>query len=1011
MPDYKDYIQNVYNALNTKVQGFNRTPQEFEKLIRSNTQYRQNVYNALSDKVQGFKRTTEEFDSLVGAESPIPKAAQAVKSLPTFQEQQRQLVDLDKNKFDKASERDNASWSAAFKTLYNGLVVGGVERTVGGLVELAPSPYGLPKELVRAQKAKAKEDISKVADIGKFEVTPQEQAALQFDVTKNTLGQNAKALVAMSGQMVGDIVIGAATGGASYVLQGINDGVNEYDEGAKRAGVMPNDTGRMAFGLVNGAVNGLLERFAINKIFGEGPALRNLQRKVVAEIFDETLKKGQKFTVKEVENLAENKIRNLAKEIRVKGVKALYGATVEGGTEGIQSGLTDIAKIITNKAEKREVFDDVDMKSISKNFVNNVAAGFIFGTPMGLASSLNTHVDNQLLKDVSKAKTEEDFNRISSELTSTFDKKNYSPEQREAIMNKMKDYAEVKQSIPDYTPSNVQERVIPKILQRRDIDKTISDKEATIGKLDESLKSDMDLEINMLKDRRNYLNDQIREDVSEDKFNYYEENGKYYKRLGENPPEEISKNYYEMSEVGNKQQADKVKPTDINLRPTIIVNGNEYTGADHGEAMQNAIAAGENVPDPSTQEGEIWREENGLFKDSAGKIFDRDVSEVEYGVRRSSQIQKTEPISDVLLPKIKDFTYDTPVLKSPSSNFEVLYMPKKVYELAYENDVANKNRTGGPQSLDTIIKRGGYTIEEFNKLLPNWKEIASVEIGKSTEKIEEPEANGYAASTMQKIRREEALKTIDEIGTPIDARQAAWLALAQGAKVGRESFIRETRLGQGEILKNKLLLKGGQTIEKASESIHENLPDEMQDIIYQPDIRNELIDLVQTYNTKEEARRAYIDFYSKRLTAIEDVEARMQGVDEVVLLDDIAYSKNKYDEFLKDVAELEEPIRVSDEYVNILIQENEQDAQREGKQVATEAEGKPAEPVISPISIEKTRKAVGEYASRFGTDEEVTDFDQYVSRETARADFDAEYRDNAIPGESREKYLLRKYCK
>lgn len=75
--------------------------------------------------------------------------------------------------------------------------------------------------------------------------------------------------------------------------------------------------------------------------------------------------------------------------------------------------------------------------------------------------------------------------------------------------------------------------------------------------------------------------------------------------------------------------------------------------------------------------------------------------------------------------KVKDDIFDTPVLKSKASNFENLFIPRSVAEAAYENDIPNKERTGGPQSLDTIIKRGGYSVEELDSLLPNWKELAS----------------------------------------------------------------------------------------------------------------------------------------------------------------------------------------------------------------------------------------------------------------------------------------------
>jgi hypothetical protein len=47
------------------------------------------------------------------------------------------------------------------------------------------------------------------------------------------------------------------------------------------------------------------------------------------------------------------------------------------------------------------------------------------------------------------------------------------------------------------------------------------------------------------------------------------------------------------------------------------------------------------------------------------------------------------------------------------------WVPKKVFEEAYKNDTGNR----GQQTLDSIISRGGYSIKELDKLLPNWKEL------------------------------------------------------------------------------------------------------------------------------------------------------------------------------------------------------------------------------------------------------------------------------------------------
>ena len=55
------------------------------------------------------------------------------------------------------------------------------------------------------------------------------------------------------------------------------------------------------------------------------------------------------------------------------------------------------------------------------------------------------------------------------------------------------------------------------------------------------------------------------------------------------------------------------------------------------------------------------------------------------------------------------------------------WVPKKVFEEAYKNDTGNR----GQQTLDSIISRGGYSVKELDKLLPNWKEL-TVELNRGT---------------------------------------------------------------------------------------------------------------------------------------------------------------------------------------------------------------------------------------------------------------------------------------
>ena len=58
------YVKNVYNALKSKVDGFNKTEQEFNESLKDEA-YVMNVHNALSKKINGFNKTSDEFKTLM----------------------------------------------------------------------------------------------------------------------------------------------------------------------------------------------------------------------------------------------------------------------------------------------------------------------------------------------------------------------------------------------------------------------------------------------------------------------------------------------------------------------------------------------------------------------------------------------------------------------------------------------------------------------------------------------------------------------------------------------------------------------------------------------------------------------------------------------------------------------------------------------------------------------------------------------------------------------------------
>lgn len=126
-----------------------------------------------------------------------------------------------------------------------------------------------------------------------------------------------------------------------------------------------------------------------------------------------------------------------------------------------------------------------------------------------------------------------------------------------------------------------------------------------------------------------------------------------------------------------------------------------------------------------------------IYEVEGGKFLTADGKELKGAKVKlpKAEVKPTEIKLENVTSNKRNQKFDTPTLKSPASNYEKLYVPKNVVEEAYKNDKDNNPVFGnGNQSLDRIIERGGYSIEELNKLLPNWKELSKSEV-KPTEDI------------------------------------------------------------------------------------------------------------------------------------------------------------------------------------------------------------------------------------------------------------------------------------
>ena len=520
----------------------------------------------------------EDFESKIAPSGPVPAAkARPTAGLPSFQEQVEYMTpvvpqEVKPSKYQESVNKDKNEIGKTLSTLYNG-IVGSFETLtkfatelpaafpitpyqfspvdIGGLAESARAFQETPLEERLKTAKEGRKGIEEAFDIARSGYTTRkEEQALkgQFNVMDGIGLNDVQALIGMSGGLATDMALGAATGGTTFVAQGMQNSYEDFDAAAEKSGYAIDPAARNLYGLAGGIINGVLEKFAVDKIVGDVPVFRDLQRKVIANVLKNTANVTGKRAVDAIEEAAVAEIRALTNNFK----RAGYRALVEGGTEAGQAALEDGAKFAANAVQGNEVFNQEEIaKGFISNVVNSAVAGGIFGPVFGAGADVafGKNINTELLTDISNAKTTEDLDAIRQELTKTFDENNFSQEERDIIMNNANRYAQIKQTIPEGTPALSQAVAIPKIEQRIKLDDEINKKTEYINTVDEAVRGSEEQELSYLQDKRASINDEIREIVSNDVFTYTEENGKYYKSLEGGAKEEISKNRYDLEQI------------------------------------------------------------------------------------------------------------------------------------------------------------------------------------------------------------------------------------------------------------------------------------------------------------------------------------------------------------------------------------------------------------------------------------------------------------------------------
>ena len=338
--------------------------------------------------------------------------------------------------FKEAAQKDKDRNQSYLGAVWNN-IVGSAERLAGGAARLAdkfennPAADAEKKALdiasqtmgVNLRAVREKEISDKFKNfIGKAKTNAsseehRDKLLSGFDVTNGVGVDDLKALGVMLPAMVGDMAAAVPTAGSSFLIQGYDDALSTIDK-MPEAKNMKEST-RTAFGIGGGIVAGVLEKLGLDNILKSGTTTRYVTAKVIKETAEELAKKGAKVTAEELEQAVAAKATDLLKNSALKNAVKAGGksALIEGATEATQEGAMDLLKIAANKLEDKDIFDTKEMKNTAASrYLNNAVVGGLMGGVAGGAFSRMKNLERHVQDQVKEAKTQEDIDRITSEI-------------------------------------------------------------------------------------------------------------------------------------------------------------------------------------------------------------------------------------------------------------------------------------------------------------------------------------------------------------------------------------------------------------------------------------------------------------------------------------------------------------------------------------------------------------------------------------------------------------------
>lgn len=873
-----------------------------------------------------------------------------------------------------ADKKKNESYLGA---LWNN-AVGSLSRLAGGVTRATYQLSGNPvvrmerelldkagkamgKNLLAEREKEISDAVKGVVEKGRTSASSKEyerKIAEGFDVT-NSLGvSDLKGAIAMIPQFAADMGLAIATGGSSFAIQGYDDAlsmVDEIDEGRKMS-----EGTRIGFGLGGAVIFSVLDKLGLDNLVKTPAAKKYVTAKVIKEATEELAKKGAKVTAEQFENTVKEKAskltrKELAKIVAKKGVK---GAGVEGVTESAQEGGIDLLKIAANRLEGSQIFDEEEIKNTAaKRYINSLAAGGILGGGGATVAARFQNTEAAIKSKLAKAQTVEDIDVIVGEINENVVDGSMTQEEADNVLPIVQNFVEVSQKIPETLSGKNKVEAVDLISEREKLQDQLKDIEAQKEALDPAFHNLLDKDAKQIEERVNEINKEL-------------------VGLALKPQEEVVIEEFEAPKVEGTEP--KISQP-IELSPELPIEEGKKSKIYHGADIGFTIEGKKNRIMFASKDKNYAK----YYADQrAGKVFEFDVED--------SKIAKEQYVKD----KIKELDLKT----EEGNDIEIEDHLHRLIDPRFDDTSISKE---GLDKLFSELESEGYYGVKFmdeNQDLGGKNEIESIaifnpkQLTKSNEQNKEQpvkEQKVFAQKDLDRAKAKKIHQRVKEMEAPTnDASQIALRYIADGGKVSESAInevagsVKRARLNTGakdpksnEAKAKDYYQKDGETLDELAHRLWENSGQEVSEI----DIKDALMEVIGGYNTRLEAGTAYLEQYNLEYQEELYYERLAEQYKE-----EFEAEQKRIEELFKEPLEEEILGLASEEHINNLIQQYENELNRENQNNESIGEADANKKIGSRASGEENGNEKGEVNKQPIREAEGEDVKKVESKETPK---------------------------